>query len=266
MDYPQNWKEICDVQYTDVRIFNNPYESTVASAADHVRGTAYTFQATALTDDTRTISSSSIVPQFIDRADLAQTTYMKLMNIAEKQATLLNEKIETAVLANYAALTTFDNTELGGSAGNITVSTSNIDDICGAVLREIREAKGQSLINRFGAFVVWRPADFEKLETFARANGFNTADKALVNGQVPGFYYLGVYHYLSNSHTAGHLIAGVRKQISLGILKSTYGQTLFNQDPADTTPLSGVGIVSRIDYGLAVWSNTKPVLYNVLVS
>ena len=266
LDYPQNWKEICDVQYTNVRIFNNPYMSTQATAASHTRGTAYTFQAYALTDETRTINQSRIVPQFIDRADLAQTTYVKQMYLAETQAVLLNEYLETDMLANYGMMTSFDNTQIGGSAGNITVSESNVDNIIRAVKREIREANGQSLADRFGTFIVWRAADFEKLEAFVQANGFNVADNALSNGTIAGFRYMGVDHYVSNLHTAGHLIAGVKKQMSLGILKDTYGQVVINQDPADTTPLSGIGVVSRIDWEFAVWANTKPVLFDINVS
>lgn len=239
--------------------------STQASVATHTRGTAYTFQAYALTNETRTIEQSGIVPQFIDRADLAQTTYVKQMYIAETQAVLLNEKIESYLLGKYGSLTAFDNTAIGGSAGNITVAESNVDNIIRAMKREIREANGEDLANRFGMFIIWRPADFEKLEAFVQANGFSTADNALLNGTIPGFNYLGVDHYVSNKHTANHLIGGVKKQISIGILKDTYGQVVINQDPADTTPLSGVGVVSRIDYEVAVWANTKPVLFDIQV-
>jgi hypothetical protein len=57
---------------------------------------------------------------------------------------------------------------------------------------------------------------------------------------------MGVYHYLSNSHTAGHLFACIRETAEIGILTGTYGKAKFIEDPG---LVSGLGIVSRIDYG-----------------
>lgn len=57
---------------------------------------------------------------------------------------------------------------------------------------------------------------------------------------------MGVDHYLSNSHTSGHVFAGIKKQAEIGILRGTYGKAKFIEDPAK---LSGLGIVSRVDYG-----------------
>ena len=99
-----------------------------------------------------------------------------------------------------------------------------------------------------GIFIVWRASDFELLEGFVQANGFTEADIALKNG-IPvqkGFFYGGVTHYLSNSHVATHVFAGIKRQGELGILTGTFGQAKFIEDPAK---LSGVGIVTRVDYG-----------------
>ena len=79
-------------------------------------------------------------------------------------------------------------------------------------------------------------------------NGFNTADMALKNG-IPvekAFHYFGVDHYLSNSHTANHVIAGVKKCVDLGILSGTWGKVKMIEDPNN---VSGLGIPSRLDYG-----------------
>ena len=54
-------------------------------------------------------------------------------------------------------------------------------------------------------------ADFEILEAFTQANGFQEADKALKAGTVEGLHYLGVDHFWSNEHTANHVFAGVKK-------------------------------------------------------
>lgn len=266
LDAPQNWKEICNVEYTNTRVLNNPY-FTDPTVQTGTRGSAYTHQDVTLTNDSITISTFKILPQLIDRADLAQTPYAKQMELADRQGTLLNEAIETAMLASHASFTDFDNASIGGSAGNITVSTSNIDDIIRGIKREIREANGQELMDRNGAFIVWRAADFEILEAYMMANGFSTADYALKNGGEIGIKYMGVYHYVSNKHTAGHVFAGVRKALHLGIVKDTYGQVVIDEEPAVSGgAVSAIGIVMRVDYAFKAWANYVPVLFDVLVA
>lgn len=268
LDKPTNWKEVCQVEYTDSRVFNNPYMSTTPSVQDGTRGTAYTHQDFGLTNESVTISTYKVLPFFIDRADLAQSTFVKQMDMAALQAQLLNERVETAMLASHADWTDFDNTAIGGAAGNITVSATNIDDIIRGVKREINEANGMELAARNGIFILWRAADFEILEAFVQANGFSTADMALKDGAVAGLRYMGVDHYVSNSHAAGHLFAGVKKVYHLGILKSTYGQIVIDQEPAlnGSGAASGIGIVARVDYAFKAWNNSKTVLFDVLVA
>jgi len=267
LDYPLNWKNICRVEYTNTRVINNPYMSTVPAAASHTRGTTYAYSTMSFTNEYLTINQSYKHATAIDRADLAQTDFVKQMDMADLAATLLNEQLEADMLANYGMMTSFDNTALGGSAGNITVTTSNIDDIIRAIKREIIEANGLALAQRNGIFICWRAADFEKLEAYCQANGFQLADNFLKNGIDVGFHYGGIDHYVSNKHTANHLIAGVKNIFHLGILKDTYGQVVINQDPcADTTMISGIGVVMRVDWEFKVWTNTKAVLFDVKVS
>lgn len=101
-------------------------------------------------------------------------------------------------------------------------------------------------------------------------NGFNLADTALKNGIKNGYHFMGVDHYVSNSHTSGHIAAGVKKIMRLGILKSTYGQIKILQDPASgvTTygPVSGIGVVSRVDYGVDTPAGLVLSLFDVNVS
>jgi len=267
LGYPTNWKEVCRVEYTNERVFNNPYMSTVPSLQAHTRGSAYTHQLFALTNEYVTINQSQIIPMIIDRADLAQCKYVRQMEMAELQGQLINEHLETDMLANYAMWTGFDNLEIGGAAGNITVDASNIDDIIRGVKREIREHNGKNLMNRNGVFFIWRAADFEILESVAQANGFNLADIALKEGISEGYHYMGADHYVSNSHTAGHLFAGVKKLFHLGILKDTYGQIVYDNEPATAGgAISGVAVVSRIDWEYKCWTNDKPILYDIKVS
>jgi hypothetical protein len=268
LDYPTCWKEICHVQYTNSKVFYNPYRSTTPILQSHTRGAAYTHQTQAITTDSIDIEQSQIIPMFIDRADEAQTSYASQMEIADLQGQLINEYYETDMLANHAMWTNFDNTQIGGGAGDITVDASNIDDIIRAVKREIGEANGKNLMKRHGAFIVWRYADLEYLERFAQANGFQLADKALKDGVGDdGYYFMGMYHYVSNSHTSGHLFGGIRNLFHLGILKSTNGQIVIDNEPATAGgPLSGTAVVSRMDWEFHAWHNHEDVLYDIEVS
>lgn len=267
LDKDTNWKQMCKVDISNKRALTNPYMSTVPALQAHTRGTPYTHQTFALTTQAVTIDQTQNLGLFIDRADLAQQTYVDMMDLAELQGQLIDEQLETDMLANHAMWTDFDNASIGGAAGEITVSASNVDDIIRGIKREIREANGTSLMNRNGVGIVWRASDFEILEAYTQASGFTEADKSLKDGILEGFKYLGVYHYVSNLHTANHVFAGVRKLFHLGILQDTYGQVIYDQEPATADgPLSGVGIVARIDWEFVAWQNQKPLLYDVSVA
>jgi len=263
LDAPTNWKEVCEVIYSNTKIFNLPYMSTEPVIQTGTRGTAYGFSDFALTNDTIDISTYKPVPVFIDRADLAQCSLVNQMELAERQGAIIDEWIETAILANHANWTNFTNASIGGAAGNITVSATNIDDIIRGIKREIGEANGQDLADRKGVFIVWRYADLEILEQFAQANGFNLADKALKNGIKTGYHFMGVDHYVSNNHTSGHLFAGVKGIQQIGILKETYGQIVITQDP---NLQSGIGVISRVDYGLNVRAAHSGLVFDVTVA
>jgi len=263
LDRPTNWKEVCEVIYSDSKIFNLPYMSTEPVIQTGTRGTAYGFSDFILTNDTLDIATYKPVPVFIDRADLAQCSLVNQMELADRQGSIINEWVETALLADHAAWTNFTNAEIGGGAGVITVSASNIDDIIRGIKREIGEANGQNLADRNGIFIIWRYADLEILEQFAQANGFNLADKALKNGIETGYHFMGVDHYVSNNHAAGHLFAGVKRVAQIGILKSTYGQIVVTQDP---NLQSGIGVISRVDYGLNVRAAHTTLVFDVTVA
>jgi len=260
------WKEVCKVTYTNANTLHNPY-LTDATVATGTRGTAYTSVAVVTTDDTVVIEDFQISAMHIDRADLAQKTFSDWMEIADNMAIMLNESIETAMLAAHAQWTNFDNASIGGVAGNITVSESNIDDIITGLQREIREANGEALLERNGGFVIWRAADFEKVQKYAAAQGFSTADDVLKNGIKQGFRYMGMEHYSSNKHASGHVFAGVKKAFHVGIVKSTYGLMTEVMNPVvGGGQISGIGLESRVDYKFKAWAKTAPVLFDVLVA
>jgi len=257
------WKDFMDVRYSNSRVINTPYK-TDASPTGLTPYSAYSPETPGLTNEALTINVPRVVAEYIDRADLVQSTYLTQMDTADKQGVLMNEDIEELIYGQHALSTNFDNTAIGGAAGNITVSSSNIDDIIRAMKREIHEAKGSSLLERNGAFIVWRPADFELLEAFMQANGFSTADAALTGGAKGGVNYMGVTHYQSNLLTANHLLGGIKKVFTLGVLKSTYGQIMVNEK--DPLNVSGISVVSRYDLGYAMWDLIKPVVFDILVA
>lgn len=257
LDHPQTWKEMCDVTITDTRAISTSYMNTTPSVQTVTRGTGHAIQLIGETSQTLTISTGRDLGIFVDWADQAQSPWTTGAELFDRIGALLNEFIESNVLAQHTAWTDFGQEALdSNSAGStqITVSASNVDDIIRAVKREIREANGQMFMNRYGVGFVWRAADFELLEAFVQANGFMTADAALKEGTVEGIRYMGCDHYWSNDHTANHVFAGVKKIQRLGILRKTYGRAHVIDFPAGSASysgnfLSGQAFYSRVDIG-----------------
>jgi len=263
LDSPTYWKDVCKVTYTNTRILHNPYY-TDPTITTGTRGCPNVPAATTITDDDTTISTYSYIYQIIDRADAAQQGgYAQASYFGQRQGVLVNETLEAAVWAGAYAGGTDMGTETfanGAGATQITVSSSNIDDIIRAVKREIREAGGEAIGNRNGIFITWRPADFEILEGIMQANGYAMADKALKDGAQQGVTYMGVTHYASNFLTANHAVGGVKKGIHLGILKATYGQLVTIQDPGE---ISGFGYKTRVDYAAKVWNKMVALIFDI---
>ena len=261
------WKDICKVDYTNGRVLNNPY-LTDPTVQTGLRGTPYTPQSIVETNESITINTFKILPQVIDRADLAQSTYMRQMEMADRQGVLLNEAIESALYASHASWTDFGAGDVAGTSTadttTITVSITNIDDIILTIIKTIEVANGQSLLARNGGFVVWRPADFLLLKSFMMSNGFASADMALRNGVTEGIDYMGLTHYTSNLLTVNHVFAGVKKAPYIGICKDTYGQVMVNEK--DPGLISGIAVVSRVDYAVKAWNNVKPIIFDVNVA
>ena len=255
---PTTWTDVMDVKYSDNRSIVNGYMSTEPALAAGTRGTAYAYKEFALTAETLTIDQLQQLAMFIDEADRYQQSYVDQMSLADYHGKKTVEKIESLVLAQHAGWTNFGLTDLSGTdddANQITVSASNVDDLIRAIKRKLYAHNGVELAVEKGIFIVWRATDFELLEAFVQANGFTEADIALKNG-IPvqkAFRYMGVDHYLSNSHTANHVFAGIKKMGEIGILRGTYGKCKFIEDPplsvTTNAPASGLGIVSRVDYG-----------------
>ena len=249
---PTSWKDVLNVKYSNNRTIVNSAMSTEPTVVGGTRGTAYAYKDFTLTADTLTISTYKNIPILIDEADRYQQSYVDQMKIAEFQGKKINEYIESQFLAAHASWSDFGAGDLAGTSSGdttqITVSATNVDDIMRAVKRKFYANNLVDFAVEKGVAIVWRATDFELLEGYVQANGFTEADIALKNG-IPvqkGFYYGGITHYLSNSHTANHIYAGIKGMGEIGILSGTYGQAKFIEDPGS---VSGLGIVSRVDYG-----------------
>ena len=252
------------VDFSDNRTIVNSVMSVEPSVVTGTRGTAYQYEDFTLVVDTLTIDQFRNIPIFIDEADRHQQTYLTQMEIADFQGRKVNEFLEATVLATHASWVDFGVGDLANTStddtAQITVSSTNIDDIIRAMKRKIYTNNGVELSQQHGFFIVWRPEDYEILEAFVQANGFSEADIALKNGIPVGMTYMGVDHFLSNDHTANHLFAGVKKVgKDIGILRGTFGKAKFLEDPATSNgALSGLGIVTRVDYGFSFPSASTP--------
>lgn len=275
LDHPTTWKEVVKVEIKDTKLTSSSYMSTTPGIQTVTRGTGTTLQTFAETAQSLDIATGRDLGVFVDLADLAQSPWTKPAELFSRIGALLNEYVESAVLAQHASWTDFGTLSIGGGGAatdQITVSASNVDDIIRGVKREIREASGQSQMNSNGAFIVWRAADFEILEAFVQANGFSTADDALRNGTVEGLSYMKVAHYWSNDHTANHVFGGVKKIQRLGILRGTYGQAHVINFPAYTGSagegafLSGKAFYSRVDIGHLVPTAHAGLLFDINVA
>lgn len=250
LNKPAVYKDVCNVRFTDANTMAFTYMATEFVAQTGTRGTAYGFSDFTLTTEQLNIRTYKTVPVFVDRADAAQCSYIDFMDIAFRHGKLLNDQVETAVLADHAAWTNVGDsggTITSGVTTPITVSATNIDNIVRGVRRIIGLANGGELAETNGLFFVWSYTHFEFLEEYAQNNGFQLADKALKDGVAPGYYFLGAYHYVSNSTATGHVMAGVRKLHQVGICNTTYGKLVMTDDPLNQ---SGKGLITRIDFGI----------------
>lgn len=267
LDEPWILDEICNIVKSDTYTLHAPYVTDPTAAAVS-RSTAYSLSNVQHTDESVTINDSSIIAQVIDRADLTQMSYTDQMEMARRQAILNKEDITGSLFADHAACTDFGTEDLTtpSSAGSsqITVSASNVDDIVRNLRATVYVDNGHRDLERNGLFITWRGTDWQHLEAFAQANGFNLADQALKSGNANGVNLLGATHYVTNLGTANHILAGVKKKYFLGILKGTWGQVMVDEN--DPGLVSGISVVSRVDFREKVWTKAKPLLFDVNVA
>lgn len=285
LDKPQNWKEVCDVIYTDKQTMVLPY---ISAANEPAVQTAFMANAAArntlsnviapgvvtMATETLQIVSMEYVSEYVDYADQAQSNYVKDAQIGDLLGKKMGERLEAIVLAEAANRTNFGDTGggvLGLASTAITITDSNVDEVMDGIIEQINTANGFDLYRQNGGFVVWRPQDWTKVVRFMKANGFSTADAALKNGGQIGIEYGGLFHYVSTQHTAGHLFAGVRKITKLGLLTGgamPFGTVRKVDDPASSTAghLSGSNFYTRLDYGFKTQTNVAGLVFDVNVA
>lgn len=289
LDKSQNWKEVCDVIYSDTQAINFPLVSAsnepavtanqfTTAAARSTLTNVIPFISVTETNETLSLITTDIDSVYLDYADQAQSNYAKMAAMGDLLGKKIGERVETNVLANGANWTNFGDTGggvLGLSATQITVSATNIDDIIRGVIEQIIKANGFTLMKENGAFAVWRPADWTLLVAFMQANGFYQADLALSKGggdaggvELVGIPYMGIFNYVSTLSAANINFAGVRRIQKLGLLKTTFGRVFSAEMPASSTAgsLSGTQIHTRLDYGMLVQTNVKPVVFAMNVA
>ena len=248
MNEPSVWKEVCNVIFSDTRVFNVPYLADL-TLENVTRSSPYTAQAVVQTNESLTISTDRTAPFVIPQADYYQTRYGGFMQLAERQADQLDAFIEAQLWSSHATWSNFNEGQIFGTEGtSITLSIANVDDVVTQAKRILISARGGALLARNGGFCTWRPNEFAIVEQWAMANGFQFADEVLRNGIRFGFRAGGLSHYVSTQVPSGRAAIGVKKAIQLGILKSTYGVPKFlNEDPGQ---IHGFGIVSQISMGV----------------
>lgn len=281
LDKPQNWKEVMDVMYTDNQTTVLPYISTGGEPAIVTSSLTTAAARSTLTNvivpvdvtmstETLQIVTTNYDAVYIDYADQAQSNYARIAEMGDLLGKKVNERVETLMMADAANETNFGDTGGGVpglAASALTVTSSNIDDIIRGIIEQIYTANGFDLYKQNGGFVIWRPQDWTAVTAFMQANGFSSADQALRNGGQIGIDFMGLNHYVSTSHTAGHLFAGVRKLKKLGLLRSTFGQLYTTETPGHADGMmSGTTLHARLDYGFKTQTNVAGLLFDVNVA
>src|SRR3990167_4204490 len=110
LDKPQNWKDVCDVVYTDAQTYNFPLisasnEPAVATLTNTAAGRSTLSNVIPFIDVTQTNETLSIITAhidsvYVDYADQAQSNYAKIADMGDLLGKKINENAETISLAN----------------------------------------------------------------------------------------------------------------------------------------------------------------------
>ena len=137
LDKPQNWKDTCDVMYSDTQTVVLPYISTggepavsatyLTSVADRsTLSKVVTLIDVTIATETLQIITTNYDAVYLDYADQAQSNYAKMANMGDLLGKKLNERLETIVLANHAAWTNMGDDGAGGVGLSSTALTISV--------------------------------------------------------------------------------------------------------------------------------------------
>ena len=137
LDKPQNWKETCDVVYTDTKVTVLPYVSAANEPAVATLMTSVADRSDltkvlppisiTMATETLDIVTMNYDGVYVDYADQAQSNYANVGNLADLLGKKIGERVESLVLAQAASQTNFGDTGagvLGLSATQINVSAT----------------------------------------------------------------------------------------------------------------------------------------------
>src|SRR3990172_6142384 len=120
LDKPQNWKDVCDIVYSDAQTYNFPLISTsnepaVATLTNTAAGRSTLSNVIPFVDVTQTNETLSIVTAeidsaYVDYADQAASNYAKWPALGELLGKKVSERIEAISLANHGSWTDFGDT------------------------------------------------------------------------------------------------------------------------------------------------------------
>ena len=123
LDKPQNWKDVCDVVYTDSQTYNFPLISTsnepaVATLTNTAAGRStlsnvIPFVSVTQTNETLSIVTAEIDSVYVDYADQAQSNYAKMADMGTLLGKKINERAEAISLGNHTNWTDFGDTGAG---------------------------------------------------------------------------------------------------------------------------------------------------------
>lgn len=237
---------------------HKPHYSTLSAQA-YVKGTDVTIADWTTTDETLVVDQFQVVPFYMDDVTQLQSLYAHDSNLVVDAAFRLRDIVDTDILGEYAnAGNTVDNATLGGSAGDITATTSNIIEIFSRTRQVLREANVEE--DQAWFFVV-DPKRAELIERTLASSGFNVADATLRNGYAGDF--LGFRVYVSNNLTTEtsttHLLAGRHGAIDLVMQQAPLVK--IKEEPKKL----GVNFLVWMAYGLKTFTQNANRLVDVQV-
>lgn len=177
-------------------VVHRPYRSSLTPRT-YTRGTAVTIRDLTDTDESLTVSTSMVVPFYVDDLDALQHNYKVLNEYADDAATVLKNWIDGDVLGEYANATSkVDDSEInGGTSGNgFTLTTANVLSVFTQAKKKLQKQNlPGGLTNLFGVI----SPEFESvLLNFFANRETPLGDSTGTNGNIG--QYMGFDLYVSN--------------------------------------------------------------------